>query len=334
MKKSAFFGSILCLFVVPQVSGQITMNSSGKVAVGGNPTSDNLHVSGNLHSTLCKFNNLISTSSYGNIMTQWEDYGITLRPTSNNNSQLGSSSYYWKNAYINHVYPDNSDLRRKENVRSMEGSVNKVIKLRGVLFDRKPENIMSIDLRSKIDDPDYILKQTEESKNLYGFIAQEVLEVLPEIVHHDDSTDYYSVDYLQLIPLLTEAIKEQQTIIENLQAKIDNFLSDKNESYLKSINTGSSLYSAEQSEALLFQNQPNPYKESTKIDFFIPEDNGEAAIFIYDLQGQQKTVYPLEKRGKSAIEIQGSELKPGIYLYSLIVDNQEISTKRMILLDQ
>jgi hypothetical protein len=50
-------------------------------------------------------------------------------------------------------------------------------------------------------------------------IAQEVMEQFPDLVHKG-SNGYYAVNYDGLIPVLIEAIKEQHSIIENLQAEI------------------------------------------------------------------------------------------------------------------
>jgi hypothetical protein len=37
-----------------------------------------------------------------------------------------------------------------------------------------------------------------------------VEKVLPEVVHYDDSTDVYAISYSKIIPVLVEAMKEQQ----------------------------------------------------------------------------------------------------------------------------
>jgi len=41
-----------------------------------------------------------------------------------------------------------------------------------------------------------------------GFIAQEVLDVVPEIVNQDEKTGFYSLSYGNAVALLTEAVKE------------------------------------------------------------------------------------------------------------------------------
>jgi hypothetical protein len=87
-----------------------------------------------------------------------------------------------------------SDSRLKQNIVTVDSALDKVMKLRGVYFN-------------KLDDP----------TRRIGVIAQEVEEVLPEVVHTDDSPDKMkAVSYANIVGLLIEAIKEQQEIIKKL----------------------------------------------------------------------------------------------------------------------
>ena len=52
-----------------------------------------------------------------------------------------------------------------------------------------------------------------------GFIAQEISEVLPELVHEDPTSGYLGVEYGKITGLLVEAIKEQQEEIKSLRAQ-------------------------------------------------------------------------------------------------------------------
>ena len=61
--------------------------------------------------------------------------------------------------------------------------------------------------------------------------------------------------------------------------------------------------------------------------------NQTASIYIYDLNGLQKKSYTIAAKGKQGITIKASELQPGMYFYTLIVENKEVDTKRMILTD-
>ena len=55
-----------------------------------------------------------------------------------------------------------------------------------------------------------------EDRLQYGLIAQELEKVIPELVN-TDSEGWKSVEYTHLVPILLEALKEQQVAIEALQ---------------------------------------------------------------------------------------------------------------------
>jgi hypothetical protein len=69
----------------------------------------------------------------------------------------------------------------------------------------------------KMENPVVKKQLTEEYKNKIGFLAQEIKEVFPALVFYDPANDEYSVDYISLIPVLVEAIKEQQAQLEDLK---------------------------------------------------------------------------------------------------------------------
>jgi hypothetical protein len=85
-----------------------------------------------------------------------------------------------------------SDMRLKHNVVTIDSSLEKVLKLRGVYFNR-----------------------LETEKRNLGVIAQEIEEILPEVVY-TDSDGMKSVAYGNIVGLLIEAIKEQQEMINKL----------------------------------------------------------------------------------------------------------------------
>jgi hypothetical protein len=59
------------------------------------------------------------------------------------------------------------------------------------------------------------------SKHDIGIIAEEVGEVIPEVVAYEDNVkDAKSLDYARMVSVLVEAIKEQQKQIEELKLKI------------------------------------------------------------------------------------------------------------------
>ena len=126
-----------------------------------------------------------------------------------------------------------------------------------------------------------------------------------------------------MIPVLVEAIKEQQKEIKSLGAEVNNLKSEKG---FEKSNTSQVI-----STAKLYQNNPNPFSENTEIKFYVPENSSSAMICIYDLTGSQIMKFDLRDRGYSSLTVRGRELKAGMYIYSLLVDGKEIDTKRMIL---
>ena len=72
----------------------------------------------------------------------------------------------------------------------------------------------------KIDGKSYTMKSNEK-ENKIGLLAQEILEVFPELVKEGgDNNGIMSVNYQGLIPVLINAIKEQQNQIDELIIKI------------------------------------------------------------------------------------------------------------------
>ena len=84
-----------------------------------------------------------------------------------------------------------SDIKYKENVNTVNNALLKVEQLRGVKFDWKESGLPS-----------------------YGIIAQELEEVLPELVHGNDPK---TVNYNGIIGVLIEAIKELKAEVEELK---------------------------------------------------------------------------------------------------------------------
>ena len=98
-----------------------------------------------------------------------------------------------------------SDLRYKKNIRAVANALDKITGLQGVNFDWRQDEFPNLNF----DDGEQI-----------GFIAQEIKEILPEVVSRD-SEGYYAVAYSGVVPVLVEAIKEQQRIIAGQQKVIN-----------------------------------------------------------------------------------------------------------------
>jgi len=94
-------------------------------------------------------------------------------------------------------YNSSSDKRLKVNIKTVNNALDTVSSLRGVTFDWKEGGGKSI-----------------------GLIAQEVQEVLPDVVMADDN-GYLGIKYTNIIGILVEAIKDQQVQINTLKKQIE-----------------------------------------------------------------------------------------------------------------
>ena len=104
------------------------------------------------------------------------------------------------------TYATTSDYRAKENVVEMTGALDRVNQLQPKRF-----NFIS-DADTTVD----------------GFLAHEVQDIVPEavigekdVVDDEGNPEYQGIDQSKLVPLLTKAIQEQQTIIEDLKSRIE-----------------------------------------------------------------------------------------------------------------
>ena len=103
-----------------------------------------------------------------------------------------------------------SDSRLKDNIITLGGALDKIKSLRGVSYTWNSGK------RKNTDD--------------IGLIAQEVEKILPEVITEkkmplmegvDPDTDYKTVNYEKIVPVLIEAIKEQQEQIDKLKKQIE-----------------------------------------------------------------------------------------------------------------
>lgn len=236
-----------------------------------------------------------------------------------------------------------SDKAFKDNIADIENPLEKVLNLHGVTFNWRPSespnmlpdsvmdkngvwHVMNPGDYSYLDSTKFdqkVIKQLLSQRDMkhLGLIAQEVQEVIPELVNVLPNGTY-AVEYTAITGLLIEAIKEQQRQIENLS--YSGTLS------LQKGNTLSGLKSTSTTEGnYLYQNTPNPFNKTTVIKFKVASAT-DVSIMVFDMQGSLiKTYKGLKSSGE--ITINGFELKPGMYMYSLVVDETLIDTKRMIL---
>jgi hypothetical protein len=149
---------------------------NGNVGIGTTNPTAKLEVNGAIKSETAQFSlDRITHSSANFYILNGSSVGV----------RLGSGSTSWA---------AQSDMRLKKDISLVQGALDKTMQLKGVTYN-------------------YTYDDKDEPRRV-GVIAQDVLKVLPEAVLEEED-GFLSVRYSELTPLLINAIKEQQIIIDN-----------------------------------------------------------------------------------------------------------------------
>lgn len=249
-----------------------------------------------------------------------------------------------------------SDARYKKNIQDLENVQANLFQLKSHSYNYRAD-----ELKDKRFD----------RKHHFGFIAQEVEQVFPDLVRKNKE-GFYSVNYIEFIPIMLQALKEEDKKVTELEAKVKsmpasakvNEISEERlaalearlsakEAQLASLqSTLSALESRLESccaansnktgginngvnrdiVSTLNQNIPNPFNGETVIGFNIVGEYGNAFIGVYDMNGREVSKVQIAK-GTNQITIAKGLLIPGMYTYSLIVDKNLVDTKRMVVIE-
>lgn len=230
---------------------------------------------------------------------------------------------------INGVVLGSSDIRYKKNIVPLDNkkTLDNLLLLNPIeynleqLYDETKSDTTNV-IKGRYDEKSQVFQ-----KKHYGVIAQDLQKLYPDLVY-EDNNGYLSVNYIGIIPLLIESIKELNAEVETLKAKTNDASgpSKVKENPTPTINETDAL-----TYPVLEQNIPNPFNVTTFIGYYLPASVATANIYVYDMNGVQLKSFIISERGKGSVTIQGSEFTAGMYLYALIADGKVIDTKRMIL---
>ena len=214
---------------------------------------------------------------------------------------------------------DNNGKATLENVLNMN-----VVEynLKSRQFEEIPENVDPERVEKLRKELEYLKKEDKEmtSRRHFGVDAEELQKLYPDLVLVGQD-GYLSVNYSELVPLLIRSIQTLKQELDEVKSKTN---------ARKRASTTGVDSSIASSGNILYQNSPNPFKEQTVIRFKLAEDVKEASVCIFDMTGKTLKKLPISS-GMESVSIGGYELGEGMFLYSLIVNGQEIDTKRMII---
>lgn len=244
-----------------------------------------------------------------------------------------------------------SDKNLKKDIQPIENALSTLGKLEPKKYDFDNEKIKALNLPS--------------SKDNYGFIAQELENVLPSLVRETDiprrSKDDKElgkikvVNYTELIPIAISAIKElnakvekqNNAVIENeaLKSEIASLKSDNEmmkEKFALLEKTITQLCesgceglkkSGEGSSSgvdVLYQSIPNPTDSEALINYSLSKEYTNAFITVSTQEGKTLLTVKLDtKKGAGSIKLSLGEFSNGTYLYTLVAGEQVVDTKRL-----
>ena len=228
-----------------------------------------------------------------------------------------------------------SDSLVKKDVQPIVSALDKIGQLMGYTY------------RYKNDSVNY---DSSLNGRYYGFIAQELKNVLPELVSKPTFDSVYYINYGNMGALLVEGVKalksksdsfqslfnsmsneisslnegmsDLQAQLQNLQSRIDNCCPSEQM-------VASSKFVGLAEEIIGFNVFPNPFNFTTRIEFFGLNQKDKYVLLVTDLAG--KTINKLELvNNLQSILYDSSQLSGGIYLFNLICNSTVLKSMQVI----
>lgn len=180
------------------------IRKDGRVGIGTDFPAETLHVDG-----IVRIGSFENIEDGGSFML---DFDANLRPKENGSRNIGNTAKRWGTVFTVNGVNTSSDVRLKNNIRNINYGLEEILQLRSVTYN---------------------LNDYPELGEKIGLIAQEVQEIIPEIVVKEElvedeetgtsrkvQTEYLGIHYDNLVPVLIQAIQDQQDIIEKLEQRI------------------------------------------------------------------------------------------------------------------
>ena len=192
-------------------SGYVCVEGYGLVVPNGASSEPGIAFAGDVSMGLWRTNDCVVISRDGQQGTTSHYFGADGYKICDGALAVGNISYSTTTGRIDAsndiVAYSTSDCRLKKYVKPIKNALDKIDKIRGVEFDWKVTNEK---MRKEI--------HSFEGHDV-GVLAQEIEEVLPEVVTTRDS-GYKAVRYEKIVPLLIQGIKELKDEVEILKSKI------------------------------------------------------------------------------------------------------------------
>jgi hypothetical protein len=205
-----------------------------------------------------------------------------------------------------------SDSTMKENVFAIHNALNTTLKLQGVTYNLKNNNGLA--------KPDRYM----------GLIAQAVERVVPEVVT-TNSNGLKTIAYSNMVGLLVEAIKDEDNKVNALQKKLDSCIEATKRISLNQNKKDNRNESDTSNQARLYPCSACPVDQQMVFHCYVPLKTKNARLMVFDMNGGLKKAITINGKSNQMINVNKGELVPGMYYYSLMIDGNEVDTKKVIM---
>jgi hypothetical protein len=278
--------------------------------------------------------------------------------TADNTVRIGNSSITSIGGFVN--WSNISDGRVKKNIKQNVPGLIFINKLQPITYNLDldaADKILDIPQHKNTDGTIIQLSADEQNARkakeqiVYtGFVAQNVEKTAAQLNYDfsgvdaaKNEHDLYGLRYSDFVVPLVKAVQElsaqndslknendvQQNQINKLQQELDEIktmLSSNQNKLSAAITQNSTIISS----ASLSQNIPNPFSNTTTINYTLPQAYSSAKIIVTDKMGNTLEQINLSAN-KGSLNVDAAMLSAGSYQYSLYVDGKLIASKQMII---
>jgi trimeric autotransporter adhesin len=196
-----------------------------------------------------------------------------------------------------------SDKKFKKDIQPIASALDKIMNLEGKTYNWRKDEFKDKNFTSELQ---------------YGLLAQDVQKVIPSLVIESENGDL-AMNYTGLIPVLIEALKDQQAQINELKQQLTDNFKAQNQDLLQFSNTK------------IISVSPNPSNDVISISMNIEKEVQTATLQVHDINGIVLSSLNIKERTTNVSKtLQKDNFGKGIYIVSLIVNGKSIDTKKII----
>lgn len=289
------FGDVI---LVDDIGGGITQNCSNANFVPVNSTTaGQLNCSQIFDNSTSVGIGLANPTSNNWNYSSLSTVGVTTTPTT------GTVKFDVNGVIRSSAYLATSDKKFKKDIKPIENALETIQKIEGKTYLWNKESFKD---------------RNFDAGGHSGFIAQELEKVLPHLVATGENGDK-AVNYMELMPYLVEAIKEQQIQINDLKTQIAENFKVQNHDLFELTNTK------------IINVSPNPSNDMITVSFNVERSVQSAKLQVHDLNGNVISSLNISDRDNNITRtLQKDNFGKGIYVVSLVINGKSIDTKKIV----